>query len=239
MVWAEELDTVTGLYHSNARWYDPTLGRFLTEDPARDGDNWYAYAGNNPLTHTDPTGLDVQNPGRDQLPGPQAPAVQQQVVVPQVVTPPAPAGALTQNDPALAAIGNMAASGCDLRSCQMVAEADTGQALTAIEIAASVTALQANHAVESNMTVNNPDTVIGDAFTRLGHAGTTATVNWGGNGMPNATLIRGTTPNGNPHYRYGDTGGNVLWDPFAPPIGGTVTTLVLPVYIHRPNAGGN
>jgi RHS repeat-associated protein len=46
-----------GEYYSNARWYDPTLGRFITEDPARDGVNWYAYCGNNPLTHTDPTGL--------------------------------------------------------------------------------------------------------------------------------------------------------------------------------------
>lgn len=41
----------------NARWYDPQTGRFITEDPARDGVNWYAYCGNNPLNFTDPTGL--------------------------------------------------------------------------------------------------------------------------------------------------------------------------------------
>jgi len=47
-----------GEYYSNARWYDPTLGRFLTEDPVRDGINWFAYVNNNPLAYTDPTGLD-------------------------------------------------------------------------------------------------------------------------------------------------------------------------------------
>ena len=46
-----------GEYYSNARWYDPTLGRFLTEDPARDGINWFAYCSNNPLAYIDPTGM--------------------------------------------------------------------------------------------------------------------------------------------------------------------------------------
>jgi len=46
-----------GEYYSNARWYDPTLGRFLTEDPARDGINLFAYVNNNPLAYFDPTGL--------------------------------------------------------------------------------------------------------------------------------------------------------------------------------------
>jgi len=46
-----------GEYYSNARWYDPTLGRFLTEDPARAGANWFAYVSNNPLRYIDPTGL--------------------------------------------------------------------------------------------------------------------------------------------------------------------------------------
>lgn len=46
-----------GGYYFNARYYDPTIGRFITEDPARDGINWYVYCGNNPLSYTDPTGL--------------------------------------------------------------------------------------------------------------------------------------------------------------------------------------
>ena len=47
----------TGQYYYNARWYDPNLGRFTTEDPIRDGLNWYIYANNNPLRFVDPTGL--------------------------------------------------------------------------------------------------------------------------------------------------------------------------------------
>jgi len=47
----------TGLYYFNARYYDASLGRFITEDPARNGMNWFVYCGNNPLSSTDPTGL--------------------------------------------------------------------------------------------------------------------------------------------------------------------------------------
>jgi hypothetical protein len=39
-----------------ARYYDPALGRFISQDPARDGNNWYAYCDNNPVNTTDPTG---------------------------------------------------------------------------------------------------------------------------------------------------------------------------------------
>ncbi len=51
--WDEE----AGLYYSNARWYDPTTGRFVSEDPARDGQNWYVYCKANPLGFVDPKGL--------------------------------------------------------------------------------------------------------------------------------------------------------------------------------------
>ena len=50
----------TGQYYYNARWYDPSLGRFTTEDPIKDGSNWYAYANNNPLRFVDPTGLTLE-----------------------------------------------------------------------------------------------------------------------------------------------------------------------------------
>jgi len=39
-----------------ARYYDPTLGRFISEDPAKDGINWYAYCANNPVNAVDPDG---------------------------------------------------------------------------------------------------------------------------------------------------------------------------------------
>ena len=50
-------DADTGLVLMGHRYYDPRTGRFLSQDPAGDGDNWYQYAGNNPTNETDPTGL--------------------------------------------------------------------------------------------------------------------------------------------------------------------------------------
>ena len=35
----EYFDEETGFYYLRARYYDPTIGRFLTEDPAEDGTN--------------------------------------------------------------------------------------------------------------------------------------------------------------------------------------------------------
>ncbi|WP_319561731.1 RHS repeat-associated core domain-containing protein [Marispirochaeta sp.] len=57
-------DDEVGLYYFNARWYDPELGRFISEDPAQDGVNWYVYVSNNPLKFVDPTGLDPHQNGR-------------------------------------------------------------------------------------------------------------------------------------------------------------------------------
>ncbi len=52
----KKMDPETGLYYFNQRYYDPSLGRFLTEDPAGQGLNPYAYAGNSPLMYVDPDG---------------------------------------------------------------------------------------------------------------------------------------------------------------------------------------
>ncbi len=48
---------------NTARWLDSTTGRFLTEDPARDGTNWYEYCRNNPLRFVDKDGLKVRDVG--------------------------------------------------------------------------------------------------------------------------------------------------------------------------------
>ena len=45
-----------GLIYMRARWMDPLTGRFISEDPAGDGNNWYTYCRNNPVNHTDPSG---------------------------------------------------------------------------------------------------------------------------------------------------------------------------------------
>ncbi|MCG8450762.1 MAG: RHS repeat-associated core domain-containing protein, partial [Pirellulales bacterium] len=47
------------LYQNRARWYDPTIGRFISEDPIQEDNNWYRYAGNDPVNFVDPTGLSL------------------------------------------------------------------------------------------------------------------------------------------------------------------------------------
>lgn len=55
-----ERDFESGLYYLRARYYDPTVGRFVSEDPIglSGGLNMYVYVGSNPVNYTDPTGLD-------------------------------------------------------------------------------------------------------------------------------------------------------------------------------------
>jgi RHS repeat-associated protein len=59
-----ELDAESGLLYYRARYYDPTSGRFLSEDPMpfRIGAPLYAYVENSPSNRTDPSGLRSQCP---------------------------------------------------------------------------------------------------------------------------------------------------------------------------------
>ena len=53
----EYYDAESGFIYLRNRYYDPSIGRFITEDPAQSGTNWYVYANNNPLIYIDPWGL--------------------------------------------------------------------------------------------------------------------------------------------------------------------------------------
>lgn len=57
-------DPESGLFHNNARDYDPASGRYIQSDPVglAGGVNTYAYAGNNPVDWVDPFGLADANP---------------------------------------------------------------------------------------------------------------------------------------------------------------------------------
>lgn len=67
-----EYDSFSGLQFSRARWYDPKIGRFISEDPVgfNGGDiNLYGYVRNQPQWYRDPTGL---MPGEDVMRDPNA-----------------------------------------------------------------------------------------------------------------------------------------------------------------------
>ena len=49
-------DDESGLIYMRARYYEPGSGRFISQDPAMDGQNWYAYCNNNPVDYSDATG---------------------------------------------------------------------------------------------------------------------------------------------------------------------------------------
>ena len=58
----QEYDDKSGLINMNARWYDPNLGRFMTQDTYQGtldnplSQNLYSYVMNNPVNMWDPSG---------------------------------------------------------------------------------------------------------------------------------------------------------------------------------------
>ncbi|MBI5115278.1 RHS repeat-associated core domain-containing protein [Candidatus Poribacteria bacterium] len=54
-----EFHSRSGLYYYRARFYDPSIGRFISQDPAgvAAGPNQYAYVSNTPVMAIDPLGL--------------------------------------------------------------------------------------------------------------------------------------------------------------------------------------
>jgi RHS repeat-associated protein len=64
--WTGRENDPSGLYYMRARYYHPTLQRFLSPDPAGFGGgdtNLYRYVGNDPVDFTDPSGLKGSSSG--------------------------------------------------------------------------------------------------------------------------------------------------------------------------------
>ena len=56
-----QFDVETDLQYNRVRWYDPTIGRWISQDPmqfAAGDSNLYRYVTNTPTNATDPSGLD-------------------------------------------------------------------------------------------------------------------------------------------------------------------------------------
>jgi len=49
-------DAETGLVYMQARYMDPSTGRFISQDPGRHGLNWFIYTSNNPVNRVDSDG---------------------------------------------------------------------------------------------------------------------------------------------------------------------------------------
>ncbi len=61
----EYTDVESGNIYLRARYYNPNTGRFMSEDPAKDGTNWYVYAENNPVMYIDFWGLAITQADRN------------------------------------------------------------------------------------------------------------------------------------------------------------------------------
>jgi RHS repeat-associated protein len=48
----------SGLIYMRARFMDPAVGRFISQDPAQNGNNWFVYADDNPVNKVDANGKD-------------------------------------------------------------------------------------------------------------------------------------------------------------------------------------
>ncbi|MFZ3265601.1 MAG: IPT/TIG domain-containing protein [Terriglobales bacterium] len=65
-----EFDSETGAYYYRARYFNPSAGRFLSEDPIQflGGANFYSYVHDNPANMTDPLGLCDKKPANSEVP---------------------------------------------------------------------------------------------------------------------------------------------------------------------------
>lgn len=50
-------DSCSGYVYMQNRYYDTSTGRFISQDPINQGNNWYIYCDNDPVNYIDPSGL--------------------------------------------------------------------------------------------------------------------------------------------------------------------------------------
>ena len=62
-------DSATGLVYMRARYYVPAIGRFINEDPSKNGSNYYTYANDNPTNLTDFSGKIAGDDDEDEADG--------------------------------------------------------------------------------------------------------------------------------------------------------------------------
>lgn len=60
-----KLDSESGLTYMRARYYEASTGRFVSQDKAWEGANWYIYAASNPLSFRDFNGKELIGPLHD------------------------------------------------------------------------------------------------------------------------------------------------------------------------------
>jgi RHS repeat-associated protein len=64
----QQVDRESGLFYNRYRYYDPQMGRYITQDPIglAGGQHLYTYVESTPLTSIDPLGLDetIYSPGK-------------------------------------------------------------------------------------------------------------------------------------------------------------------------------
>ncbi len=93
-----ESDPESGLYYYRARYYDPAIGRFLSEDPSRfsSGIDFYPYAQQNPTSRIDPSGLQAPSPMPVPVPPPRPPFPPVRVPTPAPAPSPGGGASLTE-----------------------------------------------------------------------------------------------------------------------------------------------
>ena len=133
-----------------------------------------------------------------------------------------------QTSPELDFIPNMKEAGCNFMAELYGIQEMCKTNFSAMEIYSLVKYLQQKNNPSPNsaegekcltyeMNLRNPDELINKAFEMLGKD-KTGRVNWGNekDQKPEWTIIKGKTDLQNDHFKYGDSNGSVLWDPYDP-----------------------